>query len=141
MEAKVDATDRLNDEASVTVRARRGAFNASASGAGNFLGEQELVADVASGRVDIAAVPAAELPPAVAGLPPDAQRALLAETAQKREELQRQIASLAAERDAFIKEELDDAGGAATSLDQQIYEAVREQAAPLGLDYKDGPRF
>ena len=141
MEAKVDATERLNDEASVTVRARRGAFNASAGGAGNFLGEQELVADVASGRVDIAAVPSAQLPPAVAGLPPEAQRALLTETAQKREELQRQIASLAAERDAYIKEEIEDAGGAATSLDQQIYEAVREQAAPLGLDYKDGPRF
>jgi Mg-chelatase subunit ChlD len=141
MEAKVDATERLNDEASVTARARRGAFNASAAGAGNFLGEQELVADVASGRVDIAAVPAAQLPPAVAGLPPEAQRALLTETAQKREELQRQIASLAAERDAYIKEEIEDTGGAATSLDQQIYEAVREQAAPLGLDYKDGPRF
>jgi Mg-chelatase subunit ChlD len=141
MKAKVDATERLNDEASVTVRARRGAFNASASGAGNFLGEQELVADVASGRVDIAAVPTAQLPPAVAGLPPEAQRALLTETAQKREELQRQIASLAAKRDAYIKEEIEDAGGAATSLDQQIYEAVREQAAPLGLDYKDGPRF
>jgi Mg-chelatase subunit ChlD len=141
MEAKVDATERLNDEASVTARARRGAFNASAGGAGNFLGEQELVADVASGRVDIAAVPAAQLPPAVAGLPPDEQRALLMETAQKREQLQRQIASLAAERDAYIKKEIDDAGGASTSLDQQIYEAVREQAAPLGLDYENGPRF
>jgi Mg-chelatase subunit ChlD len=141
MEAKVDATERLNDEASVSARARRGAFNVSASGASNFLGERELVADVASGRVDVAAVPAAELPPAVAGLPPDAQRALLTETAQKREELQRQIASLAAERDAYIKEEIEDAGGADSSLDQQIYEAVREQAAPLGLDYEDGPRF
>jgi len=86
-------------------------------------------------------VPSAQLPPAVAGLPPEAQRALLTETAQKRAELQRQIASLAAERDAYIKEEIEDAGGAATSLDQQIYEAVREQAAPLGLDYEDGPRF
>jgi len=141
MEAKVDATERLNDEASVTVRARRGAFNVSESGAGNFLGEQELVADVASGRVDIAAVPAAELPPALAGLPPDAQRALLTETAQKREQLQRQIASLAAERDGYIKEELEETGGADASLDQQIYEAVREQAAPLGLDYENGPRF
>jgi Mg-chelatase subunit ChlD len=141
MEAKVHATERLNDEASVTARARRGAFNVSESGAANFLGEGELVADVASGRVDIAAVPAAELPAAVAALPPAAQRALLTETAHKREELQRQIASLAAERDAYIEEELEAAGGAGASLDQQIYDAVREQAAPLGLDYKDGPRF
>ena len=60
---------------------------------------------------------------------------------EKRAELQRQIAALAAERDSYIKEELEAAGGARDSLDQQIYEAVREQAAPLGLDYEDGPSF
>jgi uncharacterized protein YegL len=141
MEAKVDATARLNEEASVAARARRGAFNVSASGAGNFLGERELVADVASGRVDVTKLPAAELPASVAALPPERQVTLLAETAQKRDELQRQIASLAAERDAYIKKELEAAGGAAASLDQQLYDAVREQAAPLGLDYEDGPRF
>ena len=53
----------------------------------------------------------------------------------------RQIAALAAERDAYIKEQVEAAGGADDSLDQQIYDAVREQAAPLGLDYEDGPRF
>jgi Mg-chelatase subunit ChlD len=141
MEAKVQATDRLTSEASVTARARRGAFNVSAGGLGNFLGDKELVDDVASGRVDLAKVPAAELPPAVAALPAEEQRALLAQTAQKREELQRQIAELAAERDAFLEAEVEAAGGAAASLDQQIYDAVREQAAPLGLDYDDGPRF
>jgi Mg-chelatase subunit ChlD len=141
MAAKVDATERLNDEASVAARARRGAFNVSEAGAANFLGEQELVADFASGRVDVAALPAAALPPALAAMPVEEQRAVLAETAQKREELQRQIAQLATERDAYIEKELEAAGGADASLDQQIYEAVREQAAPLGLDYKDGPRF
>ena len=141
MEAKVDATARLNEEASVTARARRGAFNASAAGAGNFLGERELVADVASGRVNLGAVPPAELPAAVAALPLDEQRALLAATAEKREELKRQLSALAAERDGYIKEQVDAAGGAAASRDQQLYEAVRAQAAPLGLEYEDGPRF
>jgi len=141
MAAKVAATDRLTEEASVAARARRGAFNVSEAGASNLLGESELVADVASGRVDIAAVPAAQLPAAVAALPIDERRAVLADTAEKRAELQRQIMSLAAERDAYIKEEIEAAGGAGDSLDQQIYEAVREQAAPLGLDYEDGPSF
>lgn len=141
MAAKVDATERLNDEASVAARARRGAFNVSAAGAGNFLGERELVDDVASGRVDLAAVPPAQLPAPVAALAPAGQRALLESTAEKRAELKREIAALAAERDAYIDARLDAEGGAAASLDQQIYEAVREQAAPLGLDYDDGPRF
>ena len=141
MAAKVDATDRLNAEASVAARARRGSFNVSAAGAGNLLGERELVDDIASGRVDLAKVPAAELPATVAALPPAEQRQLLAETAEKREELKRQIAALASERDAYIEAQIEADGGAGASLDQQIYDAVREQAAPLGLDYESGPRF
>jgi hypothetical protein len=141
MAAKVDATTRLNEEASVAARARRGSFNVSAAGSGNFLGERELVDDVASGRVDLAAVPSAQLPASVAALPAEKQSELLAETAQKREELKRQIAELAAERDAYIETEVKAAGGVDASLDQQIYDAVREQAAPLGLEYGHGPRF
>ena len=141
MEAKVEATTRLNEEASVTARARRGAFNVTTAGAGNFLGDRELVDDVASGRVDVAAVPPAQLPASVAALPVDAQRQLLAQTAEKREELKRQIADLAAQRDAYIETQVEADGGADTSLDKQIYDAVREQAAPLGLEYEDGPRF
>ena len=141
MEAKVNATTRLTEEASVAARARRGAFNVTSAGAGNFLGDRELVDDVASGRVDVAAVPPAQLPASVAALPVDAQRELLAATAEKREELKRQIANLAAQRDAYIETQVEADGGAATSLDKQIYDAVREQAAPLGLEYEGGPRF
>jgi Mg-chelatase subunit ChlD len=141
MAAKVDATDRLNAEASVAARARRGSFNVSAAGASNFLGGRELVDDVASGRVDLATVPAAELPATVAALPPAEQRELLAETAEKREELKRQIAALATERDAYIEAKIRADGGAGASLDQQLYDAVREQAAPHGLEYESGPKF
>jgi Mg-chelatase subunit ChlD len=140
MASKVDAIDRINGEASLAVRARRGAFNVSASAAGNA-GESELVDDVASGRVDIAAVPPAELPAAVAALPIEQRRALVAQTAQQRDELKREIAELAAQRDAYIEAQVAAAGGADASLDRQIYEAVREQAAPLGLAYDAGPRF
>jgi Mg-chelatase subunit ChlD len=141
MAAKVDATDRLNAEASVAARARRGSFNVSAAGASNFLGGRELIDDVASGRVDLATVPAAELPATVAALPPAEQRELLAETAEKREELKRQIAALATERDAYIEAKIRADGGAGASLDQQLYDAVREQAAPHGLEYESGPKF
>jgi len=141
MRSKIEATERLTEEASVGARARRGVFNASESGAGNFLGGRELVDDVASGRVDLAAVPEAELPASIAALPPAAQRAAVAQTAEKRAELQRQIAKLAAERDAYIEAEVEESGGADASLDVQIYEAVRDQAAPLGLTYDSGPKF
>jgi hypothetical protein len=141
MASKVEATERLNEEASIEARARRGVFNASVAGAGNFLGGRELVDDVASGRVDLASVPQAELPASIAALPPAEQRAAVEQTVEKRAELQRQIADLGRERDAFIEAEVKESGGADASLDVQIYEAVREQAAPLGLIYDSGPKF
>ena len=141
MADKVAATARLNEEASVSARARRGVFNVSEAGAGNFIDGRELVADIASGRVDLAAVPAAELPATVAAAPPEARQAMIEATAQKREELQREIAKLGAERDAFIEAEVEKTGGAADSLDQQIYEAVRDQAADVGIVYDGGPKF
>lgn len=141
MASKVEATTRLNEEASVAARARRGAFNVSSAGAVNLLGERELVDDVASGRVAIDAIAPAQLPASVAAAPPEARGEMLAQAAQKREDLKRQIADLAAQRDAYIEKQVDETGGAAASLDQQIYDAVREQAAPLGLEYDDGPRF
>jgi cell division protein FtsB len=141
MASKVAAADRLTAEASVASRARRGAFNASAAGASNLIGGRELVDDIASGRVDLASVPAAELPASIASLPPEEQKAVIEETAQKRDELQRQIAQLASDRDEYIKTEIEARGGASDSLDQQIYEAVRDQAAPLGLRYEGGPKF
>jgi Mg-chelatase subunit ChlD len=141
MAAKVDATTRLNEEASVAARARRGAFNVSSAGEANLLGERELVDDVASGRVALDKLPSAELPASVAALAPEARAEALAQAAEKREDLKRQIADLAAQRDAYIETRVDAAGGAAASLDRQIYDAVREQAAPLGIEYKDGPRF
>ncbi len=141
MAAKVDATARLHASASVAAQARRGAFNASEAGSGNLLGGRELVDDVASGRVDVAAVPPAQLPAPLFGLSRDEQQAVLKESAAKRQALQQEIAELAEERDAYIEDKVEAAGGAKDSLDQQIYEAVREQAAPLGLRYEDGPKF
>jgi Mg-chelatase subunit ChlD len=141
MADKVAATERLNEEASVSARARRGVFNASVAGESNFLGGRELVDDVASGRVDLATVPEAELPASIAALPPEQREEIIVTGARKREELQQQIAKLAADRDEFIATEVEKQGGAKDSLDQQIYDAIRDQAATLGLDYEGGPKF
>jgi Mg-chelatase subunit ChlD len=141
MAAKVDATARLEELASIGAKARRGVFNASEAGASNLLGGRELVDDVASGRVDVATVPAAQMPEPLVGLSRPEQEAVLKENAAKRQALQQEIAKLAKERDAFIEDKVEAAGGAKDSLDQQIYEAVREQAAPVGLDYEGGPKF
>jgi Mg-chelatase subunit ChlD len=141
MTGKLEASARLRAAASPAAQARRGEFNASAAGASNFLGGKDLVDDVVSGRVELDKVPAAELPPAIAALPRAEQEVVVGGAATKRQDLQRQIAELAKERDAFIKQKLGETGRAAGSLDQKIYDAVREQAAPVGLVYDGGPKF
>jgi len=84
---------------------------------------------------------ATALPPSIAKLDPEEQRQVLAATAEKRKALQGEIAKLARERDSYIRDKVEAAGGAKDSLDQRIYDAVREQAAPVGLKYEGGPKF
>jgi hypothetical protein len=117
-------------------------FNASESGTDNFLGEGELVDDVSKGRVDLSDIDRAELPESVQALPAAKLEAVIEERAGRRRELQREIKELAQKRDNYLQEKVKEAGGAAGSLDDQIYGAVRAQAAKKGLSYEaDAPSY
>jgi Mg-chelatase subunit ChlD len=138
---KLAAADTLHALASPESRARRATFNASASGAGNFLGDKELVEDIASGRVDLADIDAEALPAALQAMSSQQRQAVITEAAEKREQLQRQIKALASERDAFVDERIKQRAGIEESLDYQIYHTIREQAEKKGLHYTGGPEF
>jgi len=133
---KLDAGARLNELASVASRARRAAFNASASGEANFLGGKELVEDVVSGRVDLDDVAPDALPAPVRALPAAEQKALIQEKAERRAALKKELQALSEDRAAYLRAKVDEAGGAEDSLDHGIYRAVREQAAAAGLHYE-----
>jgi len=135
---KLDAAEKLHKDASVESRARRAAFNTSKSGEANFLGESELVDDVASGRVELDAIEPAALPAPMQAMAPEKQQALITETAQRRDELKRQIKELSDQRADFIKEKVEESGGAEESLDHKVFSAVREQAGKKGLKYDAG---
>lgn len=141
MRAKVAASDKLDKVSSVESQARRGAFNVSAGGKSNFLGENELVDDIASGRVDLDALDSASLPATMQVMSPQDQREILAQTATKRVKLEGQIQALASQRQAFLDEKVEATGSAEASLDYKIYEAVREQAEKKGIEYKEGPDY
>lgn len=133
---KQAATEKLHSEASVESRARRAAFNASASGKKNLLGENELVEDVLSGRIKLDEVKKEELPAPMQAMPRERQAAVIEETAQERKALQKQITELADQRDTYLRQKVEEAGGAESSLDHKIQSAVREQAAKRGLRYE-----
>lgn len=141
LQDKVAATERLEAFASAASRARRAVFNATAAGYRNLFGDQDLVADVTSGEVALDAVPEEELPDSLRELDRADQEKLIGDLARRRSELELQIDALAESRAAFIDARVDEAGGAADSLDRQIYDVVREQTAPKGLSYESGPEF
>ena len=133
---KLEATKKLHEAASLESRARRATFNASDSGVDNLLGENELVDDVVSGRVDLEAIDEAKLPEPLQAMPPAARQAAIEETAAKRDALQQQIQALSQQRSSYLKEKLAESDAAEDSLDAKIYGAVREQAKAKGLSYE-----
>ena len=83
-----------------------------------------------------------QLPAAMQVMAPAAQAKLISETAERRNELKRQISELTEERTAYLHKKVDEAGGAKDSLDDKIYRAVREQAGRLGMSYEaDAPAY
>lgn len=141
MRGKVEATEKLRRASSPAALARRGVFNASAGGKKNLLGENELVDAVASGRIDLDSLDKAALPDVLKPLPVQEQRAVIAQVAGERRELERAVQALARKRDQYIADKVEANGGAEDSLDHQLYEAVSAQAAKAGLEYSDGPSY
>ena len=141
MHRKVAATVKLNEGASVASRARRGSFNASAAGRTNLLGENELVDAIASGTVDLNDIKKDALPEPMAEMAPEEQLSYVAGLANERADLQLQIQELSEDRDGYLAKKVEEAGGLRSSLDQKIYDTVKEQAGKAGLEYEDGPAY
>lgn len=138
---KVAATDKLHAGASFASRARRGVFNASKSGKTNLLGSNELVDAVASGAVDLDEIKPDALPEALVAMAPEKRKEHIEEIVVEREDLKRQIQKLSEDRDGYLAKKVEEAGGLRSSLDQQLYEAVKEQASAVGLEYEKGPAY
>ena len=139
---KLKATEKLHAGSSVASRARRATFNASESGAANLLGKGELVEDVASGRVDLSSIEREALPASLQAMSPQEQQALIEENARRRDALKDEIRQLSGQRAAYLKQKVEEAGGAPDSLDEKIFNAVRTQAGKKGLRYEaDAPSY
>jgi hypothetical protein len=133
---KADASAELEHTTTLGSRVKRGLFNASAAGEANFLAGADLVDDVRHGRVDIESLADSHLPAPIAALDPDARRDAVEQAARRRTELQARMALLAEERRQHVEAELRDRDGVESSLDRQLFEVVKAQAAPLGLRYE-----
>jgi hypothetical protein len=130
-------SEAVRDAAPAPVLARRAAFTASASGKAARLADKELVQAIESGRVALDAIAPEELPEPLQGLSEDEQQQTIQTLAERRTQLTQAIEAVADARAEYLREEVAKAGGAKESLDRKLYDAVRDQAGRMGLDYSD----
>ena len=93
-------------------------------------GEGDLLADLASGRVDLERLGEEQLPASLRGLSPGQRRERLAELAADRAEYQRVIAELAEERRLILA--VDDPA-ADNSFDREVIAQIKALAAERGF--------
>ena len=139
--AKILAFGRLKADAPVAALANRAMFNMSISGEKNFLGEKELVDEVATGRVDLADIEEAELPASLLLMSPAEREPAVKAQVAKRSELRTQMKELAQKRERFLEEKVAEIDDADESLDRKIYDTVRVQGAAKGFEYSAGPKY
>jgi hypothetical protein len=97
-----------------------------------YRSEWDLVDAVQSGKA-LADIPAAELPAEMQAMEPEKREAYVREATARRQDMQRQIGELAAERSRYIAEQKSD--GATAGLDAAILEGIREVAATKGFSF------
>ena len=141
-ERKLEASKKLREELSTEALARRSAYNATASGKANLLGNNELVDAVTSGRVNLEDIEEEDLPTSFYDVLPARRIEVIREKAERRDAIQQEIEELAESRQQHIREQLEAEGGAGDSLDEKIFRTVKDQAAEIGLSYDDdGARY
>jgi len=92
----------------------------------------DLVGGVASGRVDLATVPAKDLPAGFSGLPLEARKAKVAASAKERAALLDRIAKLSTERDAHLKK---GEPGKPTGFDGEVKNTLEKAGSAAGLKF------
>jgi hypothetical protein len=116
--------------APASVKASRAGFLSAKKDETETLAD-DLVGGVASGRVDLAKVPAADLPRALAELAPEARKEKVAEKTRARAAVLDQIAKASAARDAYLKKSPDKP----TGFDAEVENTLRKAGASAGLRF------
>ena len=132
---KIDASRKLEKELSEAALARRSTFNASISGKANFLGNNELVDALTSGRVDLDDIANEELPTGLKAMAPEEQKEFIQQQATRRDQLKQEIKKLSGSRQRYIEAQIAPST-AKESLDEKIYSAIKDQAKEKGLIYE-----
>ena len=127
--------DRAASAAPATVASRLGYL----SKLGGILnsGRADLVDAISSGDKKLSEIAEPELPAPLQAMAPAAREEYVKEKLEKRQEIQKRITALSAERDEYVAQEnaRRAAAGKDDGFDAKVRDAVRKQAAVAGITY------
>jgi hypothetical protein len=97
---------------------------------------------VTSGKKDLSSIDEDQLPVAMQAMVPAARVAFIEGKAEARQELQKRIKQVAAERNDYLKSKVGEMDAAEESLDHKLFDTIRAQAAKAGITYeKEDARY
>lgn len=97
----------------------------------------DFVDAVARGEKKVAEVKDADLPAPMQPMSPPQREEHVKKMKKEREDIQKQIAELSAERDKYIKQERARASGGKVALDDAMLKSIREQAKQQGFEFTE----
>lgn len=130
---KAAATKKLKATASPAALARRGVYNATASGWNNAVGDTDLFEDVAGGRVKLEDIAEANLPASIQALGQVEREAVIEATGQRRKALRAQISALSKDRADYVKATVKETDKR-ESFERKVHDTLARQAAEIGLE-------
>jgi hypothetical protein len=127
-----------SEAAPAPAAADRLAYNAATSRA--VQGGGDLVDDMKDGRTKLSELKKEELPAELKGKSPEEQKAYLNAQAEKRKQLQAQVAELVKKRQAYVDAEAKKAAasGKGTGFDVEVARTLKEQAKRKQISFGTG---
>jgi von Willebrand factor type A domain len=117
-------------EAPIAVKAARAGFLAAKKDSATL--SDDLIEGVSTGRVDLATVPAADLPKSLAALPADKRKEKVAETKRERGALLDRISKISSERDSYLRSA---PAGKPSGFDGEVEKTLRKAGSSAGLAF------
>ncbi|MBN2018610.1 MAG: VWA domain-containing protein [Sedimentisphaerales bacterium] len=139
---RVQKSEEFYEMAPASAVASRASFNAKEAGTDNFTGGQELVSDIAKGKVALSELKAEQMDEKLRAMSEKDRETYVADMAKKRDDLQQKIQKLSAQRQEYIQKEINQKNlKEKDSLDRQVYECIKTQAGKRDIKYVEGPVY
>jgi hypothetical protein len=126
------ATMPASSPAGAAAVADRASFAAVSGRAGSG----DLVQAIQEGKADLKKIAKDELPENMQKMTPEEQAKYLADQQKAREDINKRIVDLSAQRNAYIKKELEKKGTAKDSFDAKVVETLQRQAKDKNINYE-----